>query len=176
MGEADLAIGTEPQHDHPRLVDLPCFTMNRIVVAPDGHPILDNHQITIEQIAEYPIITYDSRFSGYWKVRSAFERAGLEPRVVLSAIDAGVCKTYVRMGLGLAILSELTFDQEHDYGLRAINAEHLFDPSMTSVRLRPNLYLRPYLLDFIRRCGPKLTADVVREMIDDHEQNHSANL
>lgn len=164
-GEADLAIGTDVPHRYPGLVSLPCFTMSRVVVAPAGHPILDDEQLTLRRIAEYPIIAYDSRFSGYWKVRAAFETAGLTPKVVLSAIDAGVCKTYVRMGLGLAILTGITFDPGQDAGLFARDAAHLFESSTTYIKMRPNIYLRPYLLEFIRRFAPQLTPEVVREAL-----------
>ncbi|HVV19571.1 MAG TPA: LysR substrate-binding domain-containing protein [Pseudonocardiaceae bacterium] len=163
--EADLAIGTEALHEFPGLVNLPCFTMPRVVVAPTGHPILDGGDLTLERIAEYPIITYDSRFSGHRKTRAAFERAGLSPKVVLSAIDAGVCKTYVKMGLGLAILTKITFDPTQDVDLHALDADHLFESSTTYIKMRPNTYLRPYLLEFIRRFAPQLTPDVVREAL-----------
>ncbi|MTD53312.1 LysR substrate-binding domain-containing protein [Amycolatopsis pithecellobii] len=164
-GEADLAIGTESLHSFPDLVNLSCFALPRVVVAPAGHPILDAPELTLQRIAEYPIISYDSRFSGHWKVRTAFERAGLEPKVVLSAIDAGVCKTYVKMGLGLAILTKITFDPEQDNGLRALDADHLFESSTTCIKLRRNIYLRPYLLEFIHRFASRLTPDIVREIL-----------
>lgn len=164
-GEADLAIGTEVLRDYPRLVNLPCFTLDRVVVAPVGHPVLDTPDLTLETIAAHPIITYDSRFSGYWKVRSAFERAGLDPRVVLRAIDADICKTYVRMGLGIAILTGIAFDADRDTGLAAVPADHLFASSTTYVKLRPETYLRPYLLDFLYRLSPRLTPTAVRDAV-----------
>jgi LysR family transcriptional regulator, cys regulon transcriptional activator len=171
-GEADLAIGTEVLRRFPRLATLPCRILDRVVVAPEGHPILSGGPLTLERIAEHPIITYDSRFSGHWKVRSAFDKAGLAPRVVLSAIDADVCKTYVKMGLGLAILSDIAFDAAHDAGLRARDADHLFESSTTYVTLRPNIYLRPYLLEFLRRLAPRLTGDVVRAALAEAERVH----
>jgi LysR family transcriptional regulator, cys regulon transcriptional activator len=166
-GEADLAIGTDVLRAFPRLTFLPCFTLNRVVVAPEGHPILDGGPLTLERIAEHPIITYDSRFSGHRKVRKAFDAAGLAPRVVLSAIDADVCKTYVTMGLGLAILGDIAFDPRADAGLRALPADHLFESSTTYVTLRSNVYLRPYLLEFLRRLAPRLTGEVVRSALAD---------
>lgn len=161
-GEADLAIGTEVLTSYPRLVNLACFSLDRVVVAPDGHPILDEDELTLESIAAHPVIAYDSRFSGYWKVREAFERAGLTPKVVLSAIDADVCKTYVRMGLGIAILTSIAFDRRRDDGLSARAADHLFASSTTYVKLRSSLYLRPYMLDFLHRLAPRLTPAAVR--------------
>jgi LysR family transcriptional regulator, cys regulon transcriptional activator len=165
-GEADIAIGTEVLHSYPRLVHLPCFTLDRVLVAPEGHPLLTTDRLTLEAVAAYPLITYDSRFSGYWKVRGAFERAGLPLRVVLSAIDADVCKTYVRMGLGVAILTAIAFDAQRDEGLAAVPVDHLFASSTTYVKLRSGAYLRPYLLDFLHRLSPRLTPTVVREAVE----------
>src|SRR3546814_1944536 len=45
--------------------------------------------------------------------------------------------------------------------LRAIAAGHLFAPSMTSVSLRANNYLRNYTYDLIRMLSPRLTRDAV---------------
>jgi LysR family cys regulon transcriptional activator len=162
-GVADLALGTEPLEVFSSLVRLPCFALDRVVVAPANHPLLDCDELTLVDIVKYPIITYDDRYSGNWKVLGAFESAGLEPMVVLSAIDADICKTYVAMGLGIGILTAVTYDEERDRGLRALRAEHLFDSSVTYVNLRAGIYLRAYLLDFIQRIAPQLTPDVVRE-------------
>jgi LysR family transcriptional regulator, cys regulon transcriptional activator len=164
-GKADLAIGTESLNGRPRVVELPCFTLDRVVVVPVGHPLLEKERITIEDVAEYPIISYDRHFSGYWKTHAAFEAAGLEPKIALSAIDAGVCKTYVAAGLGIAVLTSVTFDAARDSGLRAIPAGHIFESSTTSIKIRANTYLRPYLLDFMHRVSPRLTADMVRSTV-----------
>lgn len=160
-GDADVAIGSESQRQFPGLISLPCFELKRVLIAPAGHPILDLEQLELADIAKYPLINYSPRFSGYWKVHAAFERAGLKPNVMLSAIDADVCKTYVELGLGLAVLTAVCFDEKNDPGLRSRSVAHLFDSSMTYVRLRPNTYPRPYLLDFIRRYAPQYTPDRV---------------
>ena len=93
-GEADIAITTETIREFPRLVQLQCAELHRCVVAPAGHPILSVEPLTLQAIAAYPVITYDSHYSGRWKVMRAFKAAGLAPKIILSAIDADVCKTY----------------------------------------------------------------------------------
>jgi LysR family cys regulon transcriptional activator len=164
-GEADVAIGTETIRNFRGLVKLPFANMTRCVVAKAGHPILDVKPLTLEAVAEYPIITYDQHYSGRWKAMKAFREAGLSPKIILSAIDADVCKTYVEMGLGLAILSSASFDPERDVGLGMSDASHLFEPSVISISLRINTYLRPFILDFIQAVAPGLTRSVVREAI-----------
>lgn len=164
-GEADIAIGTETTREFADLVTLACFDLSRSVIAKAGHPILRAKRLTLAEIAKYPIITYDPSFSGRWKVMNAFERAGISTNVVFGAMDADVSKTYVELGLGIAILTTIAFDPVHDIHLRARDASHLFEASTTFVTLRPNTYLRKYMLDFIGMLAPALTPEVVRKQV-----------
>lgn len=161
-GDADIAVVSDTARPFPSLAAVPCFPLSRSVVAKAGHPILKAHTLTLHEIAKHPIITYDPAYSGRWKVMDAFRKAKIEPNVVFSAVDADVSKTYVELGLGIAILTTITFDKYHDRGLRARDASHLFEPSTTYVRLRANTYLRKFLLDFIRMIAPHLTEEDIR--------------
>ena len=164
-GEADFSVGTETMREFPGLVQLPCFELPRSIIAKKGHPILDEPELTVDIVAKYPIITYDMRYSGRWKVMKVFKDAGLEPKVVLNAIDADVCKTYVEMGLGVAILTTITYDPKRDVELQARDASHLFPSSMIKISLRPNVYLRPFLVDFINAIAPQITVSVLRDAL-----------
>jgi LysR family cys regulon transcriptional activator len=155
-GAADIAICTEMREDLPDVVAIPCYRLNRSVVVPPRHPLLRERPVTLEAIARYPVITYDEGFSGRWLVDSAFARQGLKPSVVLSAIDADVSKAYVEMGLGIAILATIAFDDRRDAHLRRIDARHLFAPSTLRVVLRSNSYLRSYMRVFISLFAPRL--------------------
>jgi LysR family cys regulon transcriptional activator len=164
-GDVDMAIVSDTAREFPTLASLRCFPLSRSVVAKAGHPILKVRNLTLEEIAKHPIITYDPAYSGRWKVLDAFKKAKIEPNIVFGAVDADVSKTYVELGLGIAILTTITFDKYHDRGLRARDASHLFEPSTTFVRLRANTYLRKFLLDFIRMLAPHLTEDDIRSAL-----------
>jgi LysR family transcriptional regulator, cys regulon transcriptional activator len=168
-GDADLAIATETTRDFPNLIKLACFELQRCVVAPVGHPILSVPKLTLAEITKHPIITYDTRYSGRWKVMKAFRDAGLEPKIIMSGIDADVCKTYVGLGLGIGILANLTYDKERDVGIEARDASHLLPSSTIKVALRPNTYLRPFLLDFVHSIAPALTPSVVKQAVRNFE-------
>ena len=165
-GEADIAIGTDTVGTFPNLIQLPCMSLPRSVVAPTGHPILALQTLRIDDVAQYPIITYDPRYSGRWRVMDAFRKAGLNPEISLSAIDADVCKTYVELGLGIGILTTITFDPVRDIGLGARDASHLFEPSTIFISLRVNTYLRQFTLDFIKTVAPKLTPVFIRKALE----------
>lgn len=164
-GEADIAIGTETTRPFPDLVMLPCFDLTRSVIARAGHPLLKCKRLTLKEIAKYPVITYDPAFSGRWKVMNAFKQAGIDANVIFGAVDADVSKTYVELGLGIAILTTVAFDPVHDINLRARDASHLFPASTTYATLRPNSYLRRYALDFLGLLAPSLTPEVVRRAV-----------
>lgn len=160
-GEADIAIATEAVEFYGELRLLPCFQWNRCVITPLKHPLLREKQLSIESLARYPIVTYDFAFTGESPIRRAFESKGIEPNVVLTAIDADVIKAYVEMGLGVGILAKMAFDPARDLGLRLIDASHLFESSMTRIAVKPNAYLRGYVYDFIELFAPHLKRAVV---------------
>ena len=161
-GEADIAIGTETMRNFPNLIKLPCFSLSRSVIAKAGHPLLKVKKLTLQEIAKYPIITHDPAYSGRWKVMDAFKNAGIEPNVIFSAVDADVSKTYVELGLGIAILTTIAFNPTHDRGLKARDASDLFAPSTTYITLRANTYMRRFAYDFIKSVAPDLTPEVVQ--------------
>ena len=160
-GEADVAIATESLSLYDDLVTLPCYEWHHCVVVPPRHPLLEEKRLTLAKIAQYPIVTYDFAFSGRGKINEAFEKAGIEPNIALTAIDADVIKTYVELGLGIGILAEIAFVPERDRHLRMIETRHLFKANTTRIAIRKNEYLRGYTYDFIELFAPQLTRDVV---------------
>jgi len=162
-GEADIAVSTEPTKAPDHVVMLPCCGCERAVLVPHGHPLLKVKKLTVEAIAAYPIITYDSTFGGQSKFYRAFAEKGLEPNVVLTAIDSDVIKTYVELGMGVGIVAKVAYDRKRDTGLRSLDASKLFAASTTYIGIRANNYLRGYTYDFIEMFAPHLT----RAAVDD---------
>jgi len=164
-GDADFAIGSETRRQFPHLLRLPCFEMSRSVVAKAGHPILQTKKLTLQNIAAYPLIVYGARHGGRLKVMQAFEQSGIDPKISLSAIDADICKTYVELGIGIAILADLAFDPARDLNIRARSARNLFESSTCYATLRPSLYMRRYMLDFLHSIAPALRPAAVRAAV-----------
>jgi LysR family cys regulon transcriptional activator len=166
-GAADLSIATPPLEVPSELVLLPCYTLERIVLTPAGHPLLKSKRLTLEKLAQYPLITYDYAFIGRSKTLGAFEARGIEPTIVLNAIDADVIKTYVESGLGIAIIPDMAYDPKRDRSLRAIDASHLFEPNTIHIGVRRNHYLRGYVYAFIELFAPHLKRTVVEKALTD---------
>jgi LysR family transcriptional regulator, cys regulon transcriptional activator len=134
-----------------------------------GHPILKAGKLTLQTIARYPMITYDSSFPGAGSIAAAFERAGLQPRVVLSATDADLMKAYVKLGFGIAVVGAIAFDPRRDSDLRAIDVRHLFPPNQIHIGLNGRRSLRGYMFDFIAMIAPHLTRKTIEKALSGNE-------
>lgn len=159
--EVDFAIATEALELFSDLIMMPCYRWNRTILVPKGHPLTEINNLRIEDVALFPIVTYVFGFTGRSKLDEAFLNKGLEPKVVFTATDADVIKTYVRLGLGIGIVAEMAYDPVTDADLVALNASHLFEPSVTKVGFRRGTYMRKFMYDFVELFAPHLTADLV---------------
>jgi LysR family cys regulon transcriptional activator len=165
MGQADLAIATESIADVDGLISLPCYQWEHQIVVPPEHPLLKSKSVTLEEIAAFPLITYDGAFTGRKKVDHAFTLRNLKPDILLEAIDADVIKTYVELGLGVGIIAGMAFDAERDKNLRAIPAGHLFGTNVSRVALKQGAYLRSYVFTFIELLTPTLNRKLVEQVL-----------
>lgn len=165
-GEADIGVATEALALYPQLVTLPCYRWTHSIVVPPGHPLLDHQEpVTLRQLIEYPIITYNAGFTGRSHIDDAFAREGLHPNVVLTAMDADVIKTYVELGMGVGIIASIALDPERDSQLRMLDARHLFEINLTRLAIRRGTWLRGYVYSFIETFAPTLTRDVVEAAV-----------
>jgi LysR family transcriptional regulator, cys regulon transcriptional activator len=164
-GEADIGIATESISSFESLLCLPCYQWNRCVVMPHGHALLQQVPLTLQKIAQHPIVTYDYAFTGSTLVNKVFHDAGVEPNVVLTAIDADVIKTYVSLGLGVGLLAHMAYDQERDSNLAMLDVSHLFPPSTTYLGVRKDAFLRSYMYDFIQLLAPDYDAKTVKRAL-----------
>ena len=143
------------------LISLPCYQWEHLVVIPPDHPLLRAKPLSLEEIASYPLITYDAAFAGRNKIDHAFALRSLKPDILLEAIDADVIKTYVELGMGVGIIAGMAFDAERDRNLRAISAGHLFGSNVSRVAVKQGAYLRSYVYTFIELMTPTLNSKLV---------------
>ncbi|WP_295445372.1 CysB family HTH-type transcriptional regulator [uncultured Thiodictyon sp.] len=164
-GEVDIGLSTEAVGEEEDLVSFPYYQWHHAVIVPDGHPLAALDRLTLEALAEYPIITYHEGYTGRARIDEAFAAAGLAPDIVMSAVDADVIKSYVELGLGVGILAAMAFHPARDAGLRLIPSNGLFAINTTRIALRRGHYLRNFALRFITFCAPTVTEEQVKEAV-----------
>jgi LysR family cys regulon transcriptional activator len=155
---AEIGLATEALAAHDELITLPCHEWQHALVVPPAHPLAAVERPTLEQLAAHPLVLYQPTVTGRTRIDQAFERARLKPLVALEAIDSDVIKTYVRLGLGVGIVTELamrTEPPEPDLAWRPLG--HLFGSNVTRVAFKRGAYLRQFVHAFAELLSPRLT-------------------
>ncbi len=157
----DCAIATGSEQLYPDLTLMPCYRWHRTVVVPREHPLANSGKLSLKTLSAYPIITYTFSFSGPVSLQDIFAKAGLTPNIAITARDADVIKTYVRLGLGVGIVAHMAIDDQ-DGDLRVIDASHIFPSHITWIGFRRGTLLRKYMYEFAQLLAPHLD----RRLID----------
>ena len=171
---AEVGIATEAVSHHPELVSLPCYEWQHVAVMPSSHPLAQVERIRLEQLAVEPLITYHPSFSGRTRIDQTFASRHIQPHIVLEAIDADVIKTYVRLGMGIGLLSEMAI--KHDDGASDLVARplgHLFGKNVTRVAFKKGVYLRNFVYAFTESLSSRLTRQLINKAFkgDDEESD-----
>ena len=162
--DMDLIIATEGLEGFDGL-RLPCYHWSRDLLVPIDHPLTKIKRLTLQEIAEYPLITYVFSADRPSFIDSSFGAKGLKPRIALSAADTDVIKTYVRLGLGVGIIARMAYQPDTDQDLVALDASHLFPTSLTEIGIRSNRFMRRYIYDFINYFAPHLQPEKVEQAV-----------
>jgi LysR family cys regulon transcriptional activator len=165
LDRIDFAINTGSQDKFPDFVLLPIYSWHRQIIVPKDHPLAQIAKPTLQQLAEYPLVTYVFSFTGPSSLQQQFARAGLEPNVSLTARDADVIKTYVRLGLGVGVVASMAIEPEDEKDLAVVEAGHLFPSHITWIGFRSGALLRGFTYDFIQLLAPHLTRERIERIL-----------
>lgn len=174
-GVVDIVVTTEVRERFRNLVLMPCQAWGRIVLVLPEHPLARQAEISLGDLAAYPIVTYVSGFSGRSQMDQAFAASHLQPDIVLAAADADVIKTYVRLGLGIGVVAQMAYDPDADGDLVALDASHLFEPSITKIGFRWDMFIPGFVFDFIQLFSPKLSREKVEQAISRRKGEHAVD-
>jgi LysR family cys regulon transcriptional activator len=165
-GEADIGVATEALADVKQLDTFPYYTWHHAVIVPSGHPLEKLPKLSLEALAEYPIVTYHEGLTGRARIDEAFATAGVTPDISMSALDSDVIKTYVELGLGIGIIASMAFNPSKDTDLSLLRCDYLFASNTTYIALRRGHYLRSFAYRFIELCSTKLDEQTIRAGVD----------
>ncbi|MGO4175553.1 LysR substrate-binding domain-containing protein [Bosea sp. TAF32] len=163
-GSAHIGIATESLTSAAELATFPYYTWRHIVIADRSDPLAGRTGLDLATIAQRPIVTYGLGFTGRPLIDAAFREQGLTPDIVVDAIDTDVIKSYVALGLGLGIVTEIAFDPKRDEDLVKI-ADDLFPEATSYIAVPRGRFLPGYAQRFIELCRPELTAATVRAAV-----------
>jgi LysR family cys regulon transcriptional activator len=163
-GQVDFAIATGSRELFSNLTLLPIYHWHRIALVPKNHPLArDKRPLDLKTLAAYPLVTYVFSLSGTSSFKQAFHDRDLDPRVVFTARDADIIKTYVRMGMGVGVLASMAYECKDKEDLKAIDAKGLFPEVTTWLGFPRDMVLRSYMVDFIHLFAPHYSPRLIRD-------------
>jgi LysR family cys regulon transcriptional activator len=154
-----LAMATDSDELFSPFVRLPCYRWHRRLLVPPSHPLAGSTRPSVEQLSAHAIAEHLLDASDASTVHEVFARAGVEARVALTAQDAEIVKTYVRLGHGVGIIADAALDVERDQDLVSIDASHLFPAHTTWVGFIRGSILREYMYEFLAMLAPHLNRE-----------------
>jgi len=165
---AEIGIATESLSAYDELVTLPCYEWQHVLVLPLDHPLVQKENLSLEDIASEPIITYHPSFTGRGRIDQAFAAKKLHPRIALEAIDSDVIKTYVRLGLGIGIVAEMAVEDDpvKDLAVRPLGA--LLGLNVARVAFKRGAYLRHFVYHFAQLLSDRLTIPLINKAMTGH--------
>jgi LysR family transcriptional regulator, cys regulon transcriptional activator len=163
----DLVVTGDMPPENKDFVVMSCASYQKVVVVPKHHELTTQRRITLKKLAEYKHVGYEPNVTAGKDVTNTFEKNGLNPNFAVLAISADVIKRCVEKGLGIAVVSQLVYDEARDSQLNSISVGHLFPQSTIKLVLPRHLYLRDYTFEFIELCGKHLTRSAVHKALSD---------
>jgi LysR family cys regulon transcriptional activator len=156
-GQADVGVATESLAEAAGLAHIDIYEWTHVAVVPPGHPLARFQntpgKLTLKDLARHPIVTYEAHFAGRTRLDATFAAAGIEPSIVLEAIDADVIKTYVRAGMGVGLIAGVAADPANE-ALIVLPCAHLFGKNVARLAVKQGAYLRGFVYSFIEMLAP----------------------
>ena len=123
--EIDLALTVEPVTEELTLDFAPLFTYNTVLVAPVGHELLKAPHPSIEEILRWPLIISRSR----GRLQRLIRQRGLTYTVAVELDNMESIKTFVELGMGVAIVADFAWRPGDEARLGSTSLSHIFPPT-----------------------------------------------
>jgi LysR family cys regulon transcriptional activator len=124
------------------------------VCTPLNHPWVERREpLTLNEITEQPLILHEAGTSIRRRIDEVFAQHGLAPDVAIEVGGFLALQEYVRIGLGLSIISGLMIAGHRPDVIHALPATDLFGRVGYGVVLRKGRYISSAVREFIRAAG-----------------------
>ena len=170
--EVDLAIATDLEGVSGDLVLLPAYHWFNAIIAPLDHPIKkDLKKLTIRRLAKEPLVTYAFSVGPDTSFTETFNKKNLIPNIVFAARDADIIKTYVKMGMGIGVISGMAYECDDHEDFIAVSGENIFPKCTTYFGFRRGMILSRYAISFINLFAEHLNPKLIMKAAEAKTQD-----
>lgn len=160
-GPYDFSIVAQDVDEQMDLAVLPAYKWSLALILPVNHPLAKAETITLEQLAQEKLISYELKSTGRGAIDMAFKQKGLTPKYIVTAMDAEVIKEYVSLGVGIGIIASVATHSLSD-SITVRSLEGLVPDCYAWLCYNKNTYLQQYMYDFIEKFAPHLSKNVIQ--------------
>ena len=170
--EVDLAIATDLEGVSTDLVLLPAYHWFNAIIAPLDHPIKkDLKKLTIRRLAKEPLVTYAFSVGPDTSFTETFNKKNLSPNIVFAARDADIIKTYVKMGMGIGVISGMAYECDDHEDFIAVSGENIFPKCTTYFGFRRGMILSRYAISFTNLFAEHLNPKLIMKAAEAKTQD-----
>ena len=170
--EVDLAIATDLEGVSGDLVLLPAYHWFNAIIAPLDHPIKkDLKKLTIRRLAKEPLVTYAFSVGPDTSFTETFNKKNLSANIVFAARDADIIKTYVKMGMGIGVISGMAYECDDHEDFIAVSGENIFPKCTTYFGFRRGMILSRYAISFINLFAEHLNPKLIMKAAEAKTQD-----
>jgi LysR family cys regulon transcriptional activator len=161
-GSVDFGVVTS-WSDHGDLQYHEFLSYDMYVCIPPKHPFArrkpEHPDLTLEDLAGEPLLLYEPATSVRKHIDKVFAKEDLTCNPVVETGGAMTLREYAKAGLGAAIVSGMSFEDEPDPDMAWINVTHLFGKLGYGFVYRKDKFFTTALLDFINLLDPHFSLD-----------------
>ncbi len=149
--QVDLAVG--PLLTVPDSIIYKSFAaFNSILLVPEGHPLTQKAQVTLEDISPYGLILPPRNQSTWRMIDTVFRQQNVPYAVSMEAGGWEIVKKYVELGLGISILTDVCLTGKEK--VVAIPLSQYFPARHYGLIVRRGKFFTPQARRFIEMFNP----------------------
>lgn len=134
-GEADLGITA--LETVPPNIEYKIFSrFDRILITNKNHPLSKKATVTLEDIAEYPLVLPTVESNTRRIIDERFREKGLTYNLTMEVVGRSAIKAYVEMNLGISILNEYYVTEDDRNKLFVRSMSRMFGRSQNGIAWR----------------------------------------
>ena len=119
-GEVDMGVIPGPERN-PSLDFQGIFGYERVLIAPKGHPVAQNPLVSLDQIAEWPLVLMGPRTHTRTILEEEFRRKGLSWEIVVELDSMDMIKRFVAEGMGISVGPRLALEPGDEDDLEVLS-------------------------------------------------------
>jgi LysR family transcriptional regulator, low CO2-responsive transcriptional regulator len=137
---------------------VPMFQYDRVLIAPLGHPVLDDGALTLEQIARWPLVMMQQSRTREL-LEAEFQRDGVPFDIVMEIDSMYMIKRYVEAGIGISVGPGSALEPQDEAHLGHVSLKSILPDDSGGIFTLKDRVLSRSAQRFIDSFGETFTAE-----------------